>query len=274
MRNFREQPNSNVHESDTRVSTHPLTETGHQLQLMKKTMLKIRWAFGALTLVALGAVSLHSGLNASAAAPMGTEGGIVAYRLISPFDGQTVAPFEVIDWRVRLKVSPDDNGGLALFAFDFVQDKGNPALFNIPRALDPAPELAGFDQPAGFTNPGRKVGLSGYGGVGIGEFGAQDRGQIGGAQNTFGKVGPCFGQSTVICMGQDVDVDSGIGQTAAGVIVAEGSFRAPNVPGPYTFRIENMIANTLRTVNVAPVPSTTREATIRNLNDTFTFTVQ
>lgn len=237
-------------------------------------MSQIRLVLGALTLAALGTASYFTELNATPQPQSIPEGGIVAYRLISPFDGQTVAPFTEIDWRVRLKVDPVGNQGLALYAFDFVQDKSNPAQFNIPRAFDPIPELQCFDQPAGFTNPGRTTDFSGYGGVGIGEFGKQDRGQIGGAQNTFGKVGPCFGQSTVICMGQDTDVDTGIGQTATGVIAAEGAFRAPNTPGTYTFRITNMIANTLETVNAAPTPSVTRPATIRNLNDTFTITVQ
>ena len=236
-------------------------------------MSKPRFLLG-LSAVALLAASLLTELGAAPAPPTATTGGVVAFRLISPSDGQVVAPFEVISWRVLLKVSPGDNLGLALYSLDFVQDESNPALFNIPEAFDPVPELVGFDQPAGFTNPGRRPDLRGFRGMGIGEFGRQDRGQIGGAQNTFGRTGPCFGQTTVLCMGQDVVVDAGVGQSPAGVKCAEGEFRAPNTPGTYTFRIENLIANTLESVAVAPSSSKTNPADIRILDDTITFTVQ
>ena len=237
-------------------------------------MSKLRLLLGLLSLAAVGSLSFFAELDASPAPQSTSPGGIVAFRLLSSSDGQTVSPFQEISWKVVLKVSPNDNMGLALYALDFVQDESNPAKFNIPRGFDPIPALQCFDQPAGFTNPAKRLDLTGFGGIGTGEFGAQNRSQLGGAQNTFGKVGPCFGQSTVICMGQDVDVDAGIGQNPNGIIAAEGAFRAPIVPGTYTFRIENMIANTLETVAVAPSASKTNAASIRNLNDTITFTVQ
>lgn len=233
-----------------------------------------RLLLGLLTLALAGAATQFVELNADPAPQTPLLGGTTAFRLRSPFDGQIVAPFTEISWKVQLKVSPDDNQGLALFGFDFVQDRGNASLFSIPAALAPVTELTSFDRPGGFTNPALKVGFSGFGGIPIGPFRERNRAQIGGAQNTFGKVGPCFGQTTVVCMGQDVDVDTGIGQQSSGLLAARGAFRAPLTPGTYTFRIENMIANTLDVVRVAPNPSTTNAASIRVLNDSFTFTVQ
>lgn len=226
-----------------------------------------------LGLMALGGAALFvADQNANAALQPAQPGGVAAFRLYSPQDGQAVAPFQEISWVVRTFVSPDDNEGLALFAFDFIQDPNNPELFNIPKGDDPITELECFDQPAGFTNPGFKLTETGYGGTHTDVWGARNRRQIGGAQNTFGKVGPCHGQTTVICMGQDVDVDAGIGH--GGVTLSKGKFRAPQTPGTYTMHIENLIANTLVSVEVAPTPSPTLAAEIRCLEDTFTFTVQ
>lgn len=226
-----------------------------------------------LGLLALGGVALFvADLDANASLQPTQPGGVAAFRLYSVSDGQTVAPFQEISWVVRAFVSPDDNEGLALFSFDFVQDAGNPELFNIPKGDDPTAALQGFDQPAGFTNPGFTPSESGYGGTATEPWGARNRRQIGGAQNTFGKVGPCHGQTTVICMGQDVNVDAGIGH--GGVTLSKGKFRAPQVPGTYVMRIENLIANTLVSVETAPTPSPTLAAEIRTLEDTLTFTVQ
>ncbi len=225
-------------------------------------------------LVLAGAAFCVSELDASPAPQLNFPGGVVAFRLGSGSDGQTVAPLQEVSWRVKAWVSPDDNQGLALFSFDFVQDPGNPELFNIPRGTDPIPIMQCFDQPGGFTNPGFKITESGYRGTQSDEWGQRNLRQIGGAQNTFGKVGPCHGQVSQICMGQDIDVDGGIGQLPNGVLLTTGKFRAPLTPGTYTMRIENMIANTLAAVEVAPTPSLTFPAAIRIFNDTITFTVQ
>lgn len=231
-----------------------------------------RLILGLLALA--GAAFCVSELDASPTLQTTHPGGVVAFRLASGFDGQTVSPLEEISWRVKLWVSPNDNEGLALFSFDFVQGTNNPVPFNIPKAADPIPAMKGFDQPDGFTNPGFKVTESGYGGTAADVWGARNRRQIGGAQNTFGRVGPCHGQTTVICMGQDVDVDAGLGQLPNGILVSSGKFRAPLDPGTYVMRIENMIANTLVSVETAPNPSPTLPAAIRIFNDSFTFTVQ
>jgi len=226
-----------------------------------------------LGLMALGGAALFvADSDAIASLQPSQPGGVAAFRLYSASDGQVVAPFQEVSWVVRTFVSPDDNEGLALFSFDLVQDSENPELFNIPKGDDPITALQCFDQPAGFTNPGFTPSESGYGGTSSDVWAARNRRQIGGAQNTFGMVGPCHGQVTVICMGQDVDVDAGIGH--GGVTLSKGKFRAPQTPGTYVLRIENIIANTLVSVEAAPSPSPTLAAEIRCLEDTLTFTVQ
>ncbi len=227
----------------------------------------------ALTVAALLVVEL----NASPTPPaqqVSVPGGVAAFRFISPSDGQVVGPFQEISWRVKTTISSHDNQGLALFSFDLVQEDANPVRFNIPRPEAPMPVLQCFDLPAGFTNPAKGGNTSGFRGTSAGPFEGRDMRQIGGAQNTFGRVGPCHGQTIQICMGQDIDVDTGIGHAPSGVVLARGEFRAPEAPGTYVLRIENVIANTIDVLGVAPNPTSTLPAAIRCLNDTITFTVQ
>ena len=51
-------------------------------------------------------------------------------------------------------------------------------------------------------------------------------------------------------MGQDVFVDTGVGQSPQGEHIAYGPLRAPVTPGTYTFRLTRASANTLHVVNV------------------------
>lgn len=247
-------------------------------------MTHLRFVAGALGACALIGGSLTwTGRDAEATRPAtlplaGNPGGTVALELVSAVNGQTVAPGQEVPWRIRCFVSSGDNLGLALISVDLVQDETNPELFDIPPGAAVTTPMRAFDRPDGFTNPQEDPGAdpegSGYGGSRIGELGSKNLLQIGGAQNTFGRIGPCFGPAADVCMGQDIDPDTGVGQGAGGETVAFGTLPAPATPGTYVFRIENALANTLQTVNAAPTPSVTLPADIRYLNTTWTFTVQ
>ena len=247
-------------------------------------MSHLRYVAGALGAFALIGGSLTgSGTRAEATPPAllpvaGNTGGTVALELVSAVNGQTVAPGQEVPWRIRCYVSTGDNLGLALISVDLVQEKTNPELFDIPAGAAVTTAMRAFDRPDGFTNPpedptGNPEG-SGYGGSRIGEIGSKDLLQIGGAQNTFGRIGPCFGPNNDVCMGQDIAPDTGVGQGLGGETVAFGTLAAPSTPGTYVFRIQNALANTLEAVNAAPAASVTQSADIRYLNTTWTFTVQ
>ena len=232
-----------------------------------------RMVLGLLALA--GATFFVAELGANPAPPPAQQvGGIMRVRIASPSDRKFVSPGEQILWDVRGFVSPRDNEGLALFSLDLVQDPNNPEFFNMPRSAGFTPELLKFDQPRGFTNPGIGTSASGFRGSSNERRGAQNIRQIGGAQNTFGLVGPCFGQTTVKCMGQDLVVDGGVGQLPEGIELASGRFLAPETPGTYVFKLENVIANTLESIEVAPTPSPTNQAAIRVLRGSIAFTVQ
>ena len=234
-----------------------------------------RFSIGALALIALVCVVQSSRATVPGPAqPALVTGGTVSLELTSTSNGQTVAPFQEVFWRINGYVSSGDNQGLALISVDFVQDASNPELFDIPAAAAVTNAMRSFDRPDGFTNPGSNPKESGYGGAPIGPKGRKNRLQIGGAQNTFGRVGPCLGPAGDVCMGQDVNVDVGIGQDVRGETIAFGSFRAPATPGTYKFRIRNGLANTLETVHPAPQASTTQPARILYIEDEWTFTVQ
>ncbi len=180
--------------------------------------------------------------------------------------GQTVAPGTTIDWTISLTVSTGDNYGLALSACDLVQDPNNPAKFDLPpgsAASIPA-AMAGFNRPAGISNPGENGAPSGYIGVQRGTVGEKNLKQIGGAQNTFGQAGSSIGTDPV--------VDPAIGQSGSQAILS-GSFPAPGTLGSYTFRLQNAIANVLTQVNAPPAFSTVAQASVNLDAASFTFTV-
>lgn len=186
--------------------------------------------------------------------------GTVSLTLSSPSDGQDVDAGASVSWTITAEVSTGDNLGLALIAVDLLQDELNPELMDIPPA-DAAPtEMQGFALPGGVTNP------AGYPGTQVGDTGEQNLLQIGGGQNIFGQAGPTG-------IGQDVDVDSSIGQGVGGQVIATGSFNAPATTGSYTFTISGAVANTLETVQAAPLNSTATQADIVYVDDTITFTV-
>lgn len=177
--------------------------------------------------------------------------GFVRFSLVSEHAGRSVAPGQEVRWTVRAFVSPLESQGLAFFSFDLVPDATNPAPIELSPA-DPAPEgMRAFDRPRGFANPGSDPHGSGYGGTPVGP----DLVQVGGAQNTFGFTPACFGPDQGICLGTDIDPVRGVGQTASDVVLASGTFTAPDVPGSYTLRLTRALASTLRRVNIAPQPS-------------------
>jgi len=192
--------------------------------------------------------------------------GTVTLILESSVAGQQIAPGASVDWTIKVVVSSGDNQGLALISCDLIQDAANPGKLDIPSGNPssiPA-AMAGFDRPAGITNPGEGGAASGYVGVQRGTAGAKNLVQIGGAQNTFGQAGTVFGTDPV--------VDPGIGQSGPQVILS-GSFPAPAAPGQYTFRLANALANVLTAVNQPPQFSPVAAATV-NLNQaSFSFTV-
>jgi hypothetical protein len=154
-----------------------------------------------------------------------------------------------IDWTLQVvdgSGSLDPHQGLAMISVDLVQDEGNPELFDIPPADGVPGAVLGFAPPAGIGNP------AGYTGTQVGEPGARNLLQIGGAQNTLGVAGNT--------MGLDVDVDANVGG-GDWQVVASGSFDLPTGIGSYLFRIDDqtMMANVLDVVHSPPQHSEVSE---------------
>jgi len=185
--------------------------------------------------------------------------GTVNLNLFSPQQGQTLAPGQLVQWRIEAEVSTGDNAGLALLLVNLEQSNFNPSFVDIPLADSVPPALASFDAPAGFSNS-----PTGYRGLRVGPVGARNLEQIGGAQNTFGVA--------AATMGQDVDVEPGLGQSGP-MMIAEGAFRAPFVAGTYQFNLADPLANTLVTVNSAPMQSPTESAFVLVIFSSFSFNV-
>ncbi|MCA9256430.1 MAG: hypothetical protein KDA33_12370 [Phycisphaerales bacterium] len=185
--------------------------------------------------------------------------GVVSVRLLSTQANATVQPGATIDWRIEVEVSQGDNAGLALFLADLTQSPVNPQSFDIPPATSVPPQMQNFDAPNGYANPG-----AGYVGVQVGDPGQRNLRQIGGAQNGFGQAGTAMGQST--------NVVAGVGQPGP-MIIAEGAFPAPGVPGAYSISLENVVANTFDSVNTAPAVSPASAAAVLPVESMMTFTV-
>jgi len=174
-----------------------------------------------------------------------------------------VLPGEAVSWMVTARVT-GGSLGLAMISFDLLQHRDNPLLFDMPPGDAAPPGMELFDRPAGFTNPALLVEGAGYGGTPtVSPHGHEDLRQVGGAQNTFGVAGPCFGISTVPCVGQNVDVRPGVGQTEDGQVIATGSFPAPDVPGDYLFSLETVVTKVLERAALPPESSPVRSAGLR-----------
>ena len=202
-------------------------------------------------------------------------GGTVRIELTSPQDGMTLPPAASIEWNLTAYVSLNDNLGLAMISCDIEQDPSNPEPTTVHMGWSGGDIMREFDLPKGFTNPGPAVEVSGFGGTEVGEPTKKNLFQIGGAQNTFGVPGPCLGPAGEVCMGQDVFVDTGVGQSAQGEHIAYGPLRAPVTPGTYTFRLKRASANTLHVVNAPPQASVVMRAkVVLDQNTAISFTVQ
>ncbi len=196
--------------------------------------------------------------------------GTVTLTLESSAAGQTVPGGTLINWTVKVAVSPGDNYGLALVSCDLIQDASNPAKLDIPPgnpASIPA-EMAVFNRPAGIANPGEGGATSGYIGVQRGTAGQMNLVQIGGGQNTFGAALP---PGTGV--GENAVVTPGIGQGGSPQLVVSGSFAAPTATGSYTFSLQNGVANVLMSVAAPPQFSQCSAATVDLSGASFTFTV-
>ena len=199
--------------------------------------------------------------------------GVVHVELQSPQSDTTVNPGGRIDWVLTAHVSSDDNLGLAMISVDVEQALANPERIDIPRATGRSPLMEAFDRPRGFTNPGPDKDTSGYCGTQVGRAGERDLRQIGGAQNTFGVTGPCLGPNGEICLGQDVVVTQGVGQSG-GQVVATGSFFAPQTVGSYEFQVASAVATTLQEVASPPNPARVARANVQLAIPGFRFEVQ
>lgn len=195
-------------------------------------------------------------------------GQTVTVSLVSPQDGQSVAPGSTIDWQIVFTVSSGDNAGLALLAADLVQDADNAALFNIPPADGVPAAMSNFSRPDGVSNPGESDPITGYIGVQRGPANAANLVQIGGGQNTFGVARP---PGTGIA--ESANVIGGVGQFGAEVL-ASGSFVAPDACGEsFKFSLENVLANVLLQVNSPPSPSLVTDALVVVADSEFSFIV-
>ncbi|MED6335911.1 MAG: hypothetical protein VYE81_10960 [Planctomycetota bacterium] len=203
-----------------------------------------------LSLIVAGAVCLLA--TPQFGGPPVPSGPAVWFELSSPQDGTSLSPGQSVEWTITGRVSPLDSFGLAFFSLDLCQDENNPERFDLP-AGDAAPfPMVEFDRPAGFTNPATDPWGSGYGGTPTGREGERDLVQIGGAQNTFGRVGPCMGPDGDICMGQDPSLVLGVGQAPGGEVLASGHFSIPQAAGVYVFRLAGVRASCLVEANPPP----------------------
>lgn len=191
--------------------------------------------------------------------------GTVTIDLSSPENGAVVSAGSTIDWTITTTVSTGDNLGLALVVVDLVQGESNPELFDLPSGNGPPAGMSDFDRPAGIANPGPGGVGSGYGGTQVGDPGSMNLAQIGGSQNTFGVAGATIGQ--------DVNVEGGVGQGLGGQVVCTGSFLAPATPGSYSFTLDTPIANSLETINAPPSHSSVQKAATATTNPSISFTV-
>lgn len=192
----------------------------------------------------------------------------VTLALESTRNGQTIPGGTLVDWTIKVSASTSDNLGLALILCDLVQDSTNPVLFDLPpgNADSINTTMDDFSRPLGVANPGEGGATTGYIGVQRGLAGQKNLIQIGGAQNTFGFAGPPG-------LGQDIDVNAGVGQGSSPEVVLSGSFPAPATPGTYTFCVANARANVLTAVNGPPAFSPVVSAAVNLSGASFGFVV-
>jgi len=196
---------------------------------------------------------------------------LVVVKLDSDQNGQTVAPGQQVGWSLRVQVIRGGNLGLALISIDLAPDESNPEPLDLEPGLIGSEAMAVFDRPLGFANPADDPWGSAYGGTPVDGRLVQ----IGGAQNVFGVAPECLGPDRDVCMGQNVNVVTGVGQNAGGVIVATGFVSAGTTPGNYRLRVGSVLANVVRRAALAPWVSWAERAPVRLGDDAeISFTVQ
>jgi len=163
-------------------------------------------------------------------------GSTATLRLTSPRHGSQVPPGAVIPWTITVKLSAGDSAGLALALVDLVQGEGNPGKLDLPPADGVPAGLERFSLPLGISNPGENGSSTGYAGLVRGRAGERNLVQIGGAQNTFGKPGAEMGKQATVVTGLALGRE---------LVLAQGSFRAPQAGGVYRFTLENAAASVL-----------------------------
>lgn len=187
--------------------------------------------------------------------------GTVTFDLRSPLDGAIVPAGTLVRWFISARV--EGSQGLSLFSVDLVGDPTNPGPVDLEPGRPATAEAERFDWPAGLANPGPAPGVSAFGGTQVGPDGGHDLVQIGGAQNTFGVVGPCFGVTSPYCVGQEVFVLGGVAIAPAGADLVTGAFRAPAIPGTYRVSLARPLANTLLGIAAPPAASPVGRADAR-----------
>jgi len=226
--------------------------------IITKKLISALLVFAAFSLFTAEAAWSGGGGNP----PTRSSGGTVTFSLSSPQEWKSVLPGALIEWSITAKAGTENNLGLAFFSVNLVQDPNNPKLFDLSPGDRASSGMEGFDRPGGFTNVGDDPWGSAYGGTPHGEAGRMNLEQIGGCQNTFGVAAPPLGPNGNVLLGQDVDVDAGVGQGPDGQVVATGSFRAPLRNGLYTFSIESTVANILAQINAPPAWSPVEPAEV------------
>ncbi len=180
-----------------------------------------------------------------------------------------VKPGSSFAWRIDQRTEDELAMGLAGYTVNLLQATSNPAPIALTSGTVPA-AMAGFSRPAGVCNPPPQGSglVTGFGGTPVADPnfpGAVNLVQIGGMQNTFGIA--------IGTMGQDLIVDTGIGQGATAQVVTSGTFVVPTPAGSYTLYLDRGAANVIGSVGVAPSPTTCVAATV-SLGAPLTFTVR
>ena len=191
----------------------------------------------------------------------------VTVSLDSSRNGQVVSPGEAIDWTISFAVSTEGNAGLALLLVDLEQEVGNPVSFDLLPADGVPVEMANFSRPDGVCHAGESGSPTGYVGLQRGTVGAMNLRQIGGGQNNAGEALPAGSG-----IAENANVVPGIGQSGE-VVLATGSFTAPQTAGVYSISMTNVLASVFSVVNAPPEASPVVTATTDTNGDSITYTV-
>ncbi len=145
-----------------------------------------------------------------------------------------VAPGSTVNFTVEGVLNDNLNEGLALIGFDLHFTGGALAANTVVTPV--ANPMKAFVKPDGITNP------AGFIGTPIGG----DLVQVGGGQNTIKNSvdnPACAPNCAPFPVGTPI---LGIAQVGQPVVIASGSFTAPNSGGPFTLQVLNGFANVIK----------------------------